>query len=120
MKVFVYWNIRRNLWSIRCEEKGPHKGLVVAHRANVHMTDVTPRVSEAGRQRVLRNRQKNVHAGLLGTWDDQAPVGDHKGMAITYNPYKYTGFVYTDDVRFLYQGSGVADLRGRAVLVNNH
>lgn len=35
---------------------------MVGHRATVYLTDVTFRVYDTGRQRVLREKKKNVHA----------------------------------------------------------
>lgn len=94
MKVFVYFNLHRKLFSVRALE-GDRKGLVIAHRDYVALTDVTFKVSEAGRQRVLRERKKNVHAGAVGQWtDDTIELTDP--LAVTYNPYKYSTFVIAD------------------------
>jgi len=46
--------------------EGPDKGRVVGWASTVLLSDVTPKVSEAGRQRVLREKRKNVHAGMGG------------------------------------------------------
>ena len=117
MKVFVYWNIRKKVWSIRCEEKGPQKGLVIAHRENLMLTDVRPKVGEAGRQRVLRHQQKNVHAGLMGQWDDNAKQYDVDGYRITYNPYRAPTFTFRGGDEE-YEGSASAQLNGRRVTVS--
>lgn len=97
MRVFVYYNLHRKLWSIRALE-GPKKGLVVARERWVELKHVVPRVSEAGRQRVLRERKKNVHAGLTGTWE---PSRGLKGVpvdyrTISYNPLTGPKFYYKD------------------------
>jgi hypothetical protein len=66
MKYDVYFNLTKKLYSLRpCE--GEHKGRVVAHCETVSMSDVVFRVSEAARKRVLRDKQKNVHAVARGT-----------------------------------------------------
>ena len=97
MKVFVYFNLHRKCFSIKALE-GKNKGRVVAHRDDVLLFDATFKVSEAGRQRVLRERKKNVHAGVVGQWDDAVDVTYDRvlryGQAITYNPYKYDTFVH--------------------------
>ena len=119
MRVFVYYNLHRKLWSIRCEEKGhPMKGRVIAHSYRVLLTDVTPKVSQAGRSRVLRDRRKNVHAGLLGNLVSmgQDTAGVMTGLQITYNPYLYESFVFKCDVSEEYIGSEVAQLNGRSVI----
>jgi len=66
MRVFVYFNLHRKCWSVRALN-GRYKGRVVAHCDRVLLTDVEFRVSEAGRQRVLREGRKNVHAGVVGS-----------------------------------------------------
>ncbi len=43
------------------------RGLVVGHTNCMILTNVTLRVSEAGRLRVLKTGRKNVHAFLVGT-----------------------------------------------------
>lgn len=99
MKVFVYFNLHRKCFSIKALE-GPNKGRVVAHRDDVLLFDGTFKVSEAGRQRVLRERKKNVHAGVVGQWDETGTdliTIDRVttiGRPVTYNPYKYSSFVY--------------------------
>ena len=99
MKVFVYFNLHRKLFSIKALE-GDMKGRVIAHRHTVLINDATFKVSEAGRQRVIREQRKNVHAGVSGTWINvDAGRGLHSfviinGSAITYNPYKYNTFVH--------------------------
>ena len=99
MKVYVYFNLHRKCFSIKALE-GPKKGRVVAHHDDVLLFDAAFKVSEAGRQRVLRERKKNVHAGVVGQWDNTGiDTSTHDrvlryGQAITYNPYKYDSFVH--------------------------
>lgn len=66
-------------------------GRVVAHTDRIVLADAEFRVSEAGRQRVLREQAKNVHAWISGR-----PVvseGALGGVVVTYNPYRYDSFV---------------------------
>jgi hypothetical protein len=88
------------MWSVKALE-GPDKGKVIARMENIVLKDVEPKVSEAGRQRVLRERRKNVHAGLVGTLQprdlDKATQIRYYGDRITYNPYKYSSFVHAVD-----------------------
>jgi hypothetical protein len=67
MKVEVYFNLHKSCYSIRCNEDGVLKGIVVAHAKAVELKDVTARVSPAGRDRVRREGKKNVHAFIRGT-----------------------------------------------------
>lgn len=95
MRVFVYYNLHRKLWSIRAVE-GPNKGRVVAHSDTVLLHNAHGKVSQAGRRRVLAEGRKNVHAGIVGTLVHTGAEGLFYGHSVTYNPYKYTSFVYTD------------------------
>ena len=84
-KVFVYFNLHKKVWSVK-----DHKtGKVIAHAKKVSVDSPTFKVSEAGRQRVLAEKKKNVHAGVVGTLnahhDDFSGEGRKR---VSYNPYK--------------------------------
>ena len=100
MKVFVYFNLHKKCFSVKALE-GENKGRVVAHVKYAVIYSPTFKVSEAGRQRVLRERKKNVHAGVVGQWfDDEysttrtVELSAMLGRAVTYNPYRFDSFVY--------------------------
>ncbi|TXT25404.1 MAG: hypothetical protein FD131_4605 [Rhodocyclaceae bacterium] len=62
----VYLNLHKaGFLSVRAAE-GPDKGRVVGHVSAIELEGCTFRVSEAGRQRVIRERAKNVHATVRG------------------------------------------------------
>lgn len=86
-KVFVYFNLKKKLFSVRKVSTG----LVVAHLLKVSLTDARFKVSQKGRERVLRERVKNVHAGVEGffTFDNKNLLTNNAN----YNPYKYSSFV---------------------------
>ena len=93
-EVEVYFNLHKHLFSVRSRQTG----LVIAHESVVRLTDVTFRVSEAGRQRVLRERKKNVHAFVRGTVDTLDSGwrhwhGEGEAVAARYNPYEGPHFV---------------------------
>ena len=102
MRVEVYFNLHKRVFSVRsCKT-----GRVVHHTKNVHIRDPQFVVREGGRQRVLRERKKNVHAfvrgyavflddcpTLLNTYEKLFPMVDTVG----YNPYKYDSFVKLQD-----------------------
>jgi 5-formaminoimidazole-4-carboxamide-1-beta-D-ribofuranosyl 5'-monophosphate synthetase len=96
MKVFVYFNLHKKLFSIKAME-GENKGKVIGHSPVVLLDDVTFKVSEAGRQRVIRERKKNVHAGVMGHLNAQGIrlviATRDLTTKVTYNPYKYQTFV---------------------------
>lgn len=91
LKVFVYFNLHRRCWSVKALE-GENRGRVVAHLDRVQLRDCVFKVSEAGRQRVLREKRKNVHAGVVGRIDQEARHwwGVYE---VTYNPYRFSNFV---------------------------
>lgn len=91
-KVFVYRNLRHKdkvVYSV----KDTKTGRVVAHVENIALQNVTFVVGESGRQRVIREKQKNVHAGFRGN-----PINSKVSpkVAVTYNPYKAGAFVERD------------------------
>ena len=104
--VDVYRNLHRKCWSVR------HRGRVQNHCDTVTLGNVTFRVSEAGRQRVLRERRKNVHAVVRGTLVAFDGVVEDGTLEVTYDPYKGGTFryaltdapVYTASVVCLHNG----------------
>lgn len=95
MKVFVYFNLHKKVFSIKALE-GEYKGRVIAHRRQLMLYDAVFKVSEAGRQRVLKECRKNVHAGVVGNWVNELISVDNRTQ-VTYNPYKYDSFVTKHD-----------------------
>ena len=97
MKVFVYFNLHRRCFSIKALE-GPDKGRVVAHSYDLFLKNVVFKVSEAGRQRVLREKRKNVHAGVVGHWNLDVSERQLSAMdrLVKYNPYVAGSFQILD------------------------
>ena len=119
MKVFVYWNLHKNVWSVKAMS-GELKGKVVAHSDRVTLFNATPKVSQAGRLRVIKEQRKNVHAGIVGyvtalggnfdmkyglNVNDIKCHGDSMDAILSvslesrqlyYNPYCVEQFVYAD------------------------
>jgi len=91
MKVKVYYNLHKNCYSIVSLEKENY-GRVIKHENYVPLTNAQFKVSEKGRQRVLREQKKNVHAYVVGTWVSEFVPRLPIKLA-TYNPYKYSSFV---------------------------
>lgn len=89
-RVKVYFNLHKKTWSIL--HMTPKGWRLWGHSPRVQLADVTWKVSEAGRQRVLRERRKNVHAFGIGTLldNENAPEGDFK--PVRYNPYECGNF----------------------------
>ena len=74
-----------------------------AHAGNVTLYNVTMKVNRKGRERVLREKRKNVHAGMQGLLKDAelelvwSDLPEDQFDEITYNPYKYSSFVHVKD-----------------------
>lgn len=103
-RVFVYWNLQRGLWSVKDITPGSETyGRVIVRMPEILLENAEGKVSEAGRQRVLREKRKNVHAGIVGSWPagllrhNLAQHVEDIGDRITYNPYKYARFVHVVD-----------------------
>lgn len=116
-KVFVYRNLHQQCWSVK-SLYGRHYGRVILHCTAVDLSQAFFKVNEKGRQRVLDEKSKNVHAGVVGylegahvlteRYTELYPanvIHDHvTGWAkpdnwdeVTYNPYKFDSFVYSDN-----------------------
>jgi hypothetical protein len=99
MRVFVYFNLHRKCLSVKALE-GERKGRVIAHADMVVLDNVTFKVSEAGRQRVIREQRKNVHAGVVGELQSMGinttmlNIAEALYSPLKYNPYKFDSFVH--------------------------
>ena len=121
MKAKVYFNLHKKCFSVVALE-GENKGRVIAHRQSIILHDVEFKVSEAGRQRVIREQRKNVHACCVGRWEGEMgenstlPMSTKKPQPVTYNPYKYSSFVCKETEQPIYQAK-VALLKDKQILV---
>lgn len=86
MKTQVYFNLHKRKLSVR------QKGKVIEHTDMVLLKNATFHVQPAGREKVLREKRKNVHAYVSG---ERVCVASFSSMAdrIAYNPYKWKTFV---------------------------
>lgn len=85
----VYRNLHKKCYSVQYNRK------VVSHEDNLLLFLPKFKVSEAGRQRVIREKRKNVHAVVEGTAIPWVQVGfdPDRFDKVMYNPYKYATFV---------------------------
>lgn len=66
-----------------------------AHVTEAILTSVEAKVSQAGRQRVIKEKQKNIHACLFcqSFYSVDTPVYDSNNLSeIYYNPYTQDSF----------------------------
>jgi hypothetical protein len=105
--VYVYKNLHKDCWSVK------QHGLVKAHipaNETVSMWDCYFHVDVKGRERVIKEQRKNVHAfvkGYLQEFCHQDPKIDGREVEVTYNPYKYETFVDKSDESFVYHADEV-------------
>ena len=93
-------NLHKSQWSLRATS-GEHKGRVVGHADSVVLFGCAMHGSEAGRQRVLREKKKSVHAGVVGlvtSHPDDSTIGALFGgpRKLSYNPYRGSSFTVGD------------------------
>ena len=127
MRVKVYYNLHKFQLSVVAME-GAQKGIVIAHAKSILLGDVVFKVFEAGRQRVIRERRKNVHAYVQGDLINIYGMSTERGkdvitydMAIcslatsqiidwrianekvvSYNPYNHPQFYRVDTDEYVY------------------
>ena len=98
MKVKVYFNLHKKLFSVVALE-GDMKGKVIEHTNSIDLSMPIFRVQKAGRERVLRERRKNIHAYVAGyrcklkSDEEIKKNGNLEWVKATYDPYKYDSFV---------------------------
>jgi hypothetical protein len=74
-------------------------GRVKASAKQIWLKDAEFLVRESGRQRMLRENRKNIHAYVVGELLDFVHPDDGKimerleGRNATYNPYRFSSFV---------------------------
>ena len=130
-KIEVYRNLHKDCWSVR------QGGLVKFHCHEVNMRDCDFIVQQAGHARVISEKRKNVHAFVRGNLVNSESKRIGKCFAlnnseieslrwlytwnphwerVTYNPYKYETFVYSESKEPIYNSDRVI-VDGRSVWV---
>ena len=91
--VRVFKNLKHGCYSIM------QGGKLKASARQVRLADVEFRVRESGRQRMVREQRRNVHAFAVGRLleyihpSDARSMEQFEGRAVYYNPYRFTSFV---------------------------
>jgi hypothetical protein len=94
MKVAAYFNLHKNIFSLQSREKDNY-GKVIGHVESVVIKSPKFVVRQAGREKVLKDKTKNVHAFVIGYVVDSVDTYNQE-KPVTYNPYKYSTFVVKD------------------------
>lgn len=106
-RVMVYYNLHKHTFSVQ------KNGIVVFHADYLKLKDVEFRVRVGGKEKVRKEKSKNVHAFVIGVLEDfceypceempEEPVGE----IITYNPYLYDSFVFRKTKEPVYNANEV-------------
>ena len=102
----MYRNLRTGTFSVK------HSGKVVSHPLCVFLKNVKFKVSEKGRQRVLLEKRKNVHATIQAEYIEYRNSISNNLIEVYYNPYKTKTFVI--------KSTGVPVHSARLVLARNN
>ena len=84
----------------------------MAHLATVQLTGVVFKVTETARQRVLTQRQRNVHAYAIGTFSSAPQPSATE--PISYNPYHAGHFFRVQDQAAIHCATAVVLSQGKA------
>lgn len=90
-RVEVYFNLHKKVWSVRSCKTGK----VIKHAPFVQIANPTFVVRPAGREKVRKEKRKNVHAFVRGLLVPSSTMHFRTGerIQVTYNPYKHDTFV---------------------------
>lgn len=93
LPVRVFKNPKHGCYSIM------QRGVIRASARQVRLVDVTFTVREKGRQRMIREQRRNVHAYAVGRLldfvhpDESRQLDGVEGRGVIYNPYRFDSFV---------------------------
>ena len=119
-KVMVYYNLHKHTFSVT------YKGRLISHSDYVKLEDVEFRVRQGGRERVVREKSKNVHSFVIGTLMDYCEFPcenlpeEPNNNIVTYNPYKYNSYVMKDTEEPIFHADEVEmiNLKDKIFIIN--
>ena len=91
-RVQVYRNLHKQAFSV----KDKKSGRVILYADCIELKDCKCVVREGSRQRVLKEKRKNVHAWIEGTAVSFSCSTEWLLRELYYNPYKCKSFIYED------------------------
>jgi hypothetical protein len=112
-KVMVYYNLHKHTFSIR------YKNLVILHADYVKLNNVEFRVRSGGREKVLKEKTKNVHSFVIGTLMDYCEFPcenlpeEPNNNIVTYSPYKYSSYVMKDTEEPIFHANEVVMINSK-------
>ena len=94
MKVAVYYNLHKHTFSLQSRNKEDY-GKVIGHTEHVILKNANYVVRKGGRDKVLQEKKKNVHAFVIG---ELVEAIDTRMLErkVSYNPYKSQCFYEVD------------------------
>lgn len=101
MSAYIYFNLHKKVFSIK------YKGKVIAYSNFIHVTAPTFKVLESGRNRVIKEKRKNVHAFVVGAIEKIKKMSTNEFITqitdqidqwqkVTYNPYQSNHFYLSE------------------------
>jgi hypothetical protein len=109
-EIRIYRNIRKNVFSI--QDKKMRR--LIGYGNNILLHNVKMCVSKSGQQRVRREKQKNIHAFIIGTYINCVDIAiDTEWNIAYYNPYTTDSFInlktneQIHEARLCYLSNGV-------------
>ena len=106
-KDMVHYNLHKKTFSVQ------YQGKVVLYADYVKLSNVEFRVREGGKEKVRKEKRKNVHAFVIGTLMDYCEFPcenmppETNDNVITYNPYEYDSFVKKDSEEPIYKANEI-------------
>lgn len=113
--VRVYFNLHKNVLSV--QEKTAKGWRVAAHTPFLALENVNFKVSEAGRQRVIKQKKKNVHAFVIGVVTNWRKMLTIPSIEVTYNPYRRGEFFRKDNGESIHRAESIM-ISGKNLLIN--
>lgn len=111
-RVMVYYNLHKKTFSIQ------KSGIVLLHADYVKLENVEFRVRQGGKEKVRKDKSKNVHAFVIGDILDFCKYpclnlpSENEGEIVTYNPYKNDSFVVKSTQEPIFSASEVDMVNG--------
>lgn len=119
-RVMVYYNLHKHTFSVKKNDR------VILHADYVKLGNVEFRVRQGGKEKVRSEKQKNVHAFVIGDLLDYCEFpceiipNEPTDKVVTYNPYKYDSFVYKDSEEPVFNAKEVdmINLKNKLFVIN--
>ena len=119
-RVMVYYNLHKHIFSVKLNDR------VILHADYVKLGNVEFRVRQGGKEKVRSEKQKNVHAFVIGDLLDYCEFpcenipNEPTDKVVTYNPYKYDSFVYKDSEEPVFNAKEVdmINLKNKLFVIN--